>query len=152
MPKILIADDNEQILKFLSTIISQEPDLDVCGLARNGRQAVQMARELAPDAVILDLQMPLLDGLGATVEIVKLFPLIPILLYTVHKNEQIDREAKKVGVRQVIAKTDPPQSLLASIRAVLPPAPAKTSSTAAPNVGSVPPLLLESATPDSPSK
>lgn len=131
MPKILIADDNEQILQFLSALLSQEPDLKVCGQARNGRQAVLMARELAPDAVILDLQMPMLDGLGATAEIVKLYPLIPILLYTVHKNEQIDREAKKVGVRKVIAKTDSPESLLASIRAFLPPTPAQTPNTAA---------------------
>lgn len=130
MPKILIADDNEQILQFLSTLLSQEPDLNVCGQARNGRQAVLMASELAPDAVILDLQMPMLDGLGATAEIAKLYPLIPILLYTVHKNEQIDREAKKAGARKVIAKTDSPESLLASIRAFL-PAPTQTPSTAA---------------------
>jgi DNA-binding NarL/FixJ family response regulator len=130
MPKILIADDNEQILTFLSTLLSQEPDLNVCGQARNGRQAVLMARELAPDAVILDLQMPMLDGLGATVEIAKLYPLIPIFLYTVHKNEQIDREAKKAGVRKVIAKTDSPESLLASIRSFLPAAPAKTPTNA----------------------
>ncbi len=152
MPKILIADDNEQILQFLSALLSQEPDLNVCGQARNGRQAVLMARELAPDAVILDLQMPMLDGLGASAEIVKLYPLIPILLYTVHKNEQIDREAKKVGVRKVIAKTDSPESLLASIRTLLPRASAKTASNVQADVDSTATLQLESATPESPSE
>jgi DNA-binding NarL/FixJ family response regulator len=119
MAEILIADDSELILKFLSRLLSQESDWHVCGQAANGQQAVLMAHQLKPDAVILDIHMPMMDGLSATVEILKSFPSVPIVLYTMDKSEQLELRAKKIGARKVISKHEPAESLLAGIREVL---------------------------------
>jgi CheY-like chemotaxis protein len=122
MPKILIADDNEQILKLLSEVLSNEGYWNVCGQAANGRQAVLMAHQLGPDLIILDLTMPMLDGFGATAEILKNSPAVPIILYTLHKSDQVELEAKKVGARKVVSKTDSVDFLLETIRELLAPA------------------------------
>jgi CheY-like chemotaxis protein len=122
MPKILIADDNEEIRKLLSTVLSQDGKWDVCGQAANGRQAVLLAHQMKPDLIILDIAMPMLDGLHATVEILKHSPAVPIILYTLYKNDQIDLEGKKAGARKVLSKTEPVESLLESIRELLVPA------------------------------
>lgn len=119
MPKILIADDNEEIRKLLSTVLSQDGNWNVCGTAANGRQAVLLAHQLKPDLIILDIAMPMLDGLHATVEILKHSPAVPIILYTLHKNDQIELEGKKAGARKVLSKTEPVEFLLDSIRELL---------------------------------
>jgi DNA-binding NarL/FixJ family response regulator len=122
MPKILIADDNEEIRKLLSTVLSQDQNWNVCGQAANGRQAVLLAHQLKPDLIILDIAMPMLDGLHATVEILKHAPAVPIILYTLFKTDQIDLEGKKAGARKVLSKTEPVESLLESVRELLGPA------------------------------
>ena len=122
MPKILIADDNEQVRKLLSAVLSKEANWNVCGQAANGRQAVLMAHELKPDLVILDFSMPMLDGLRATAEILKNSPAVPIILYTLHKSDQVEQEAIRVGAKKVVSKTDSVDSLLQTIRELLGPA------------------------------
>jgi DNA-binding NarL/FixJ family response regulator len=65
MPRILIADDHEAVLRQLSSILAEQKNWSVCGQAANGRQAVLMAHQLKPDLIILDIGMPMLDGLSA---------------------------------------------------------------------------------------
>jgi DNA-binding NarL/FixJ family response regulator len=121
MPKILIADDNQEVLRLLSAVLSKEADWNVCGQAANGRQAVLLAHQLKPDLVILDFSMPMLDGLRATAEILKNSPAVPIILYTLHKSDQVEQEARRVGARKVVSKTDCVDSLLETIRELLAP-------------------------------
>ncbi len=116
MPKILIADDNEQVRKHLSAVLSKEANWNVCGHVANGRQPVLMAHELKPDLVILDFSMPMLVGLR------KNSPAVPIILYTLHKSDQIEQEAIRVGAKKVVSKTDSVDSLLQTIRELLGPA------------------------------
>lgn len=106
MFKVLIADDNESLRIALREVLSRQQGWTVCGEATNGRSAVSMALELKPDIIILDFLMPLMNGLAAAAEISKQTPELPIVLYTMHMSAQLEREAKKVGVKKVISKTD----------------------------------------------
>jgi len=90
----------------------------VCAEASNGAEAVQMAVESKPDLAIIDLQMPVLDGLTASARIAKSLPRIPILINTVYKSAYVDSEARNVGVREVISKADPGR-LLRAIESLL---------------------------------
>ena len=88
----------------------------VCAEATNGLEAVQRAEELIPDLVIIDLQMPLMDGLAASQKIATSLPKIPILMNTVHKSDLVDSEARKSGIREVISKSDSDSLLKAVAR------------------------------------
>jgi len=91
----------------------------VCGEAANGQQAVLMASQLKPDLVILDWSMPMLNGLDAAAEILKIAPGMPILIFTLHNVPQIELAAKRIGVKQVISKADGAAALVAAIEELL---------------------------------
>jgi two-component system, chemotaxis family, chemotaxis protein CheY len=116
MPKVLIADDSELMRKIVSSLLSKTEGWAVCGEADNGQQAVMLAQELKPDLIVLDLAMPLLDGLHACAEILKFMPLVPIVLYTMHKAPEIELEAKKAGAKAVVSKSDDPNVLLETLK------------------------------------
>ena len=118
MAKILIAHDSELIRPMLIGALSERKDWTICGEAANGRQAVLLAVELRPDVILLDFLMPMLSGLQAAEEILKLMPLVPIVLYTMSDNEQVEAEAKKTGIRKVVSKANS-QSLVAALEEVL---------------------------------
>jgi CheY-like chemotaxis protein len=102
VPKILIADDSEFLRTHLRSFL-QRPDWVVCGEAANGRRAVLMASQLKPDLIVLDFAMPMINGIQAAEEILKTTPRVPIVLYTLHKNPQLDLDATKVGISKVIS-------------------------------------------------
>ena len=81
---ILIADDSEEVRKHVSRILRSNLDFEVCAEAVNGQDAVAKARELHPDLVILDLGMPVMNGLEAARELKRILPLVPIILFTLH--------------------------------------------------------------------
>lgn len=115
----------------------------------NGQQAIAKAPELKPNLIILDLVMPVMDGLNAARQISKLLPDTPMVMYTMHWSPQVEVEAQKVGVRSVVAKSD--SSLLVStVQQLLAPESsswqAATSPTATPDIpipdaAPVPPVL-----------
>lgn len=119
MPRILIADDNESLRNALKDVLSTRADWTICGEATNGRSAVSMAMELKPDVIVLDFLMPLMNGIAAAAEILKDTPEVPIILYTMHMSGQLEREAKKAGVRKVVAKTEPFDIFVASLEEFL---------------------------------
>jgi DNA-binding NarL/FixJ family response regulator len=94
-------------------------DLEVCAEASNGKEAVEKARELNPDLVILDITMPELNGLDAARQIRSFAPNLPILILSVHKSKQVVEEAKKIGVRGYVTKGDTIQKLLLAVDTVL---------------------------------
>lgn len=119
MLRILIADDNESLRMALREVLSKQHGWTVCGEATNGRSAVSMAVELRPDVIILDFLMPLMNGLAAAAEIAKQAPELPIVLYTMHMSPQLEREAKRVGVKKVISKTDRFDDFISNLLKVL---------------------------------
>jgi CheY-like chemotaxis protein len=104
--RILIADDNEAVRGRLGELLTTHDGWEVCGAVASGREAVEKAVELRPSLIILDLAMPEMDGLSAAKEIGKKLPSVPIVIFTLHKFATIDLEAKKAGVRYVVAKPD----------------------------------------------
>jgi DNA-binding NarL/FixJ family response regulator len=103
--RILIADDHDLMRHLIKQEFEHHADW-VCIEAENGQQAVVKAAELKPEIIILDWLMPVMDGLTAAREIVKTLPAVPIVIHTVHFSEQLKWEAKKIGVREVLPKTD----------------------------------------------
>src|SRR5260370_8677629 len=98
--RILIADDHDLLRRLIKREFEDHADW-VCIEAENGQQAVVKATELKPDIIILDLAMPVMDGLTAAREIVKILPAVPIVIHTVHFSEQIKCKPKKIGVREL---------------------------------------------------
>jgi DNA-binding NarL/FixJ family response regulator len=127
--RLLIADDNATARKLLRALLETRQSWQVCGEAENGVEAVAQAAELKPDIIILDLAMPVMDGLHAAQTISAASPAIPIFMHTMHNFAGLDIEAKKVGIRKVISKTATGDALLVAIEeAVNPQAPQVTIS------------------------
>ena len=101
--KVLIADDNALFRKTLRHILETAQLCEVIE-ARDGYEALTQSRVLHPEIVVLDLAMPVMDGLRAAREITKSLPGVPILMCTMHASTQLDRDAKDAGVHKVIPK------------------------------------------------
>jgi DNA-binding NarL/FixJ family response regulator len=117
--RILITDDHAAVRQMLKLLVETHPGWEVCGEAENGREAVAKARELKPDLIIMDMAMPVMDGIRASREISTGMPNVPILMHTLHHSPQLVLEAKRVGVRRVVAKAEGGNQLLAAIGALL---------------------------------
>jgi DNA-binding NarL/FixJ family response regulator len=106
MARILIVDDSSLVRQRLRDLLQQHPNWHVCGEAANGRDAIEKVQELNPDVIVLDFLMPEMDGLQAAREIGRVVPTIPILMFTMHMSRQLMQEARKVGIRGAVAKSD----------------------------------------------
>ena len=104
---------------MLRALLETHADWQVCAEAANGLEAVEKAAELKPDAIILDLAMPEMDGLHAAREILSNSPTLPILLHTNHAFSTLALEAKKNGIREVINKSVSEQELISAVEALL---------------------------------
>jgi DNA-binding NarL/FixJ family response regulator len=104
--RVLIVDDNALLRSLLRTCIEKDSEWKVCGDAENGREAVKKVEELNPDVVILDLQMPVMNGLEAARRIHAMSPRTAMLMFTIHDSPQLLQEARAAGIRDVISKTD----------------------------------------------
>jgi DNA-binding NarL/FixJ family response regulator len=119
MARILIADDQESTRKVLKALIGTHSGWEVCAEAQNGHEAVQQAAELRPDLIVLDLSMPVMDGLQAARVISRQVPSVPILIYTLYVSPELALEAKKAGVRQVVDKAGTREKLLTTMTLLL---------------------------------
>ena len=107
MVRILVVDDNPAVRHYLRAILEQQSAWQVCDEARTGGEALQRVQKSPPpDLILMDFQMPDLNGLDVAQQIAQLFPKIPILLVTIHLSTQLAEAAKRVGVRGACAKTD----------------------------------------------
>jgi DNA-binding NarL/FixJ family response regulator len=104
--RILVADDNPAVRNYLRSLLEQQSTWRVCDLASTGAEALQRVQENPPDMVLLDFQMPDLNGFEVARRIAQLFPDIPILMVTIHISKQLADEARKIGIRGVCAKWD----------------------------------------------
>jgi DNA-binding NarL/FixJ family response regulator len=105
MKRILIADDNPAVRRGLRDLIANTDGWDVCGEAVNGREAIERARELHPDMLLLDLVMPGMNGFDTARELARVEPNLPILLCTVQLSPYVVREAEKVGIQGAVSKS-----------------------------------------------
>lgn len=104
--RILIVDDNPAVRRYLRAILEQQETWRVCGEARNGGEALHQVVESPPDLIVLDYQMPDLNGVDVAKQISAMFPRIPILMVTLHLSRQLAEAAREAGVRGACAKQD----------------------------------------------
>ena len=117
--RILIVDDSAIIRQSMRACIEHNTDWEVCGEAENGKVAIEKVRQLHPDVVTLDWQMPVMNGLEAAREISRIAPRATILLITLHDNRVLAQEAHAAGIKEVLSKTDSvSEHLIASLRSV----------------------------------
>jgi DNA-binding NarL/FixJ family response regulator len=104
--RILIVDDSPSVRTALRRFLEQNSSWQVCGEAEDGQEAVDRARQLRPDLVVMDFLMPVQDGLHASAQIKALFPEMPILLCTMFANSQLSQRARSAGVGGILPKTN----------------------------------------------
>lgn len=104
--KILIVDDSTVVRQALRSCIEQNPKVTVCGEAENGRVAVDKFKELKPDVVILDWQMPVMSGLEAARHIASIAPNATMALLTLHSGDEVVKEAQAAGIQRVFSKAE----------------------------------------------
>jgi DNA-binding NarL/FixJ family response regulator len=110
--QILLIDHNPQIRALLKVLIEAQPGWQVCGEAADGQEGVDKAIALRPDLVIVDFSMPILNGLQVASKILETRPSLPVILCTIHFFPEMIAEARKVGIREVVNKSDAAAQLL----------------------------------------
>jgi two-component system, NarL family, response regulator NreC len=115
--RVLLADDHPLIRESVRRIVEREGWI-VCGEARNGREAVEFAKELKPDIVVIDLQMPELNGLEATRQIKKNLPNCEVLVFTSANAREIVQKVFEAGARSYLPKTEMGEHLIAALRSL----------------------------------
>jgi two-component system nitrate/nitrite response regulator NarL len=114
---VLIVDDNPLVRRALRACIEEDSVWHVCGEAKNGLVAVQKVKKLHPDIVILDLQMPVMNGLEAARQIRNIAPHTAMIMFTMFASTHLLKEAQTVGIRAVVSKSlGNPEHLLATLR------------------------------------
>ena len=126
--RILIADDGEEVRQVLRAMFEARTDYEICGEAANGAEAVSKTLELKPDLILLDVAMPLLNGVEVASVLAGSMPELPIVLYTMY-NEMLGLSlANVVGAKAVISKADGIGKLLECVQKLLAaPKPPSTS-------------------------
>jgi DNA-binding NarL/FixJ family response regulator len=116
--RILIADDHEVVRRGLASLLQAHEGWEVVAEATDGREAVEKAKELKPDFVILDIGMPNLNGLAATRQLAQLDPTFKVIVLTVVDSDNVIREALDAGARGFVLKSDAVRDLVAAIEAL----------------------------------
>jgi DNA-binding NarL/FixJ family response regulator len=119
--KILIIDDGDSVRDIIRIFLERE-GFEVCGEAADGVEAIEQAKKLKPDLIVLDLAMPRMNGAEAASILSKTMPTVPIILLTMYQNVLGPSLAETLGVRAVLDKTDGIDKLVACIHSLLPPA------------------------------
>jgi two-component system response regulator NreC len=116
--RILIAEDHETVREGLRLIIDGQEDMQVCGEAANGREAIRLAQLLTPDVLLMDISMPELNGLTAAAKLKRVAPAIKILTLTRHTDDAYLQELMQAGVSGYVLKQSAANELLRAIRAI----------------------------------
>jgi DNA-binding NarL/FixJ family response regulator len=117
--RVLICDDQAMIRDGLKLLLNLESDIEVVGIAADGRQAVELAAPLAPDIVLMDLKMPGMNGVEATRQILRQHPQIKILVLTTYDQDTWLFEALRVGAAGYLLKDTPREDLVKALRGTL---------------------------------
>ena len=114
---ILIADDHDVVRRGMKSLLQARAGWEVIGEAANGREAIELAKKLRPNVVILDITMPSVGGLDATRQILKSVPRVEILILTMHDSEELVKEVFNAGARGYVLKTDTGRDLVKAVEA-----------------------------------
>jgi DNA-binding NarL/FixJ family response regulator len=116
--RILIADDHEVVRKGVRSLLESQDDQNITE-ASNGMEAVDIASEMSPDLVVLDVTMPILDGLSAAKQIKKALPRVPIVILSIHNGPEMMRATQRAGADAFVTKSDLGSVLLKAVEAVM---------------------------------
>src|SRR5579863_5929167 len=116
--RILIADDHEVVRRGIVTLLQSHEGWEVCGEAKDGREAVEKAKQLKPDVVVLDIGMPNLNGLAATRQLAQQDPRCKIIVLTITDSDRVIREALDAGARGFVLKSDAARDLVSAVEAI----------------------------------
>jgi len=114
--RVVLADDHHIIRQGLASLLRIEPDIEIVGEASNGVQAINLARSHRPDVVVMDLSMPVLNGVEATVEILRDMPDIKVIGLSMHEDGELSSAIRQAGAVAYVTKGGPPEALVAAIR------------------------------------
>jgi len=115
--RIVVADDNAAVRRALRGILELEGDWTVEGEAVDGRDAIEKAKKLRPDLIVLDVSMPVMSGLAAARVLRHIMPAVPLILCSLHTNDVLEKEA--AGVNAVVSKAQNMQVLVNKARELL---------------------------------
>ncbi|RUL54659.1 response regulator transcription factor [Lysinibacillus antri] len=118
MIKVLIVDDQELIRASLSIVLGGEEDFEIVGTAEDGKRAIELTKELSPDVVLMDINMPLMNGVESTREITSKFPKVKVMILTTFEELDYVRDALASGAAGYLLKAIHPNELAAGIRSV----------------------------------
>ncbi len=113
--RILLVDDHEVVRRGVRALLDTQPGFIVCGEAGDGREAVESARRLLPDVVVMDVSLPKLNGFEATRQILRVGACKEILFLTMHESEEVVRQALEAGAHGYVLKSDAGRELIAAI-------------------------------------
>jgi DNA-binding NarL/FixJ family response regulator len=118
MIKVLLVDDQNLIRQGLKALLELEPDLEIIGEAENGQQAINLSAKLQPDVILMDIRMPIMDGVAATKKLQNTHPEIKILVLTTFDDDEYIKAALENGAMGYLLKDTPSEELAVAIRAV----------------------------------
>ncbi len=116
--RVLLADDHRVVLSGFRSMLDAQADIEVVGEAANGREAVELAERMNPDVVVMDVTMPVLNGIEAVRQIVKAVPSVRVLALSMHKDSVYVREMLRAGAKGYLLKDCQEADLLSAVRAV----------------------------------
>jgi two-component system, chemotaxis family, chemotaxis protein CheY len=116
---VLIVDDSPYVRQALCDLFKREADFEVCGEAENGKEAIARAQELHPDLIVLDLSMPVMNGLDAARELKRLMPTVPLIMYSAFGDGFLEQQARLVGISELVSKSQPATILVSKARSLL---------------------------------
>lgn len=116
--KLAIADDHPKLHQAITLLLNTQPDFEIVLHAENGLDLIEKLEAVLPDVILMDISMPKMNGILATDQVLKLYPSIKIIAYSLYDNESNIVEMYLHGVKSFIGKEDPPEELFRSIRTV----------------------------------
>jgi DNA-binding NarL/FixJ family response regulator len=123
MPKsVLVVDDNASIRQALCRVFTSEAEFDLCGEAENGREAIEKAQALHPDLIVMDLSMPVMNGIDAARTLKTLMPMVPVIIFSEYTDVFSEQEARSAGISALVSKSEHVSVLIERVRALLYPA------------------------------
>jgi len=117
--RILVAEDDEDFLDTLAAVLEADGRFEVAGRARNGREAVELAVRVEPDAVVMDIEMPILDGVEATRQLQETSPGLPIVAISGHDYEERVLEIREAGAADYVRKSRVDDDLVLALEALV---------------------------------
>jgi DNA-binding NarL/FixJ family response regulator len=116
---VLVVDDNAAIRRVLCELFQSQAVFEVCGEAENGKEAIEKAQELHPDLIVLDLSMPVMNGLDAARVLKRRMPTVPLILFSEYEDAFSEQEARSVGISALISKSEHMSVLVEKARSLL---------------------------------